>query len=302
MTSPSRDLLVLGKALASGEALSDDELRDLASSTDILGLGMLADDVRRARHGADVTYVRVADVDLRFPVVQAWPAAAREIRVGGLEAFDEGCRAGLQAVVDMAGDVPVTAFSLAGLERSAKTSGGSLEAVCCRIRSCGVAGVADAPLDELADPVVACGAAKAAGLELARVTVSQDAGVTDWIEVLQRLRQVQREVGGVRSFAPLARIWNASAPSTGFDDIRRVALARLYAADVPDIQVDWTLCGPKLAQVALTMGANDLDGVPARDDAPDGKRRAPLEEVLRNIHAASFTPVERDGLHRRVGR
>jgi hypothetical protein len=47
--------------------------------------------------------------------------------------------------------------------------------------------------------------------------------------------------------------------------------------------------------VALLFGANDLDHVPATDDAPLGPRRAPLEEVRRNIVAASLTPAARTG-------
>ena len=72
-------------------------------------------------------------------------------------------------------------------------------------------------------------------------------------------------------------------------------MARLAAPNIPTIQVDWSRYGPKLAQVALTFGADDLDGVTAADEAPDGRRRAPLEEVRRNIEAAGFSPAERDG-------
>jgi 2-iminoacetate synthase ThiH len=72
-------------------------------------------------------------------------------------------------------------------------------------------------------------------------------------------------------------------------------MARLAAPNIPSIQVDWQLYGPKLAQVALTFGADDLDNVTASDEAPDGRRRAPLEEVRRNIEAAGFQPAERDG-------
>ena len=64
------------------------------------------------------------------------------------------------------------------------------------------------------------------------------------------------------------------------------------------MQVDWQLYGPKLAQVALTFGADDVDGVSAVDDMRLGRRRAPLEEIRRNIVAASGEPVERDGLLR----
>jgi aminodeoxyfutalosine synthase len=64
--------------------------------------------------------------------------------------------------------------------------------------------------------------------------------------------------------------------------------------------VDWHRYGPKLAQVALTFGADDLDAVSAVDAAPEGHRRAPLEDVRRNVEAAGLSPVERDGRFRVV--
>ena len=70
--------------------------------------------------------------------------------------------------------------------------------------------------------------------------------------------------------------------------MKTVAIARLAAPNIATIQVDWLRYGPKLAQVALTFGADDLDGVSAVDEAPDGRRRAPLEEMRRNIEAAGF--------------
>jgi aminodeoxyfutalosine synthase len=67
------------------------------------------------------------------------------------------------------------------------------------------------------------------------------------------------------------------------------------AANIPSIQVDWPLYGPKLAQVALTVGADDVDGVAAFDPVALGARRSALEDIRRNIHAAALDPVERDG-------
>ena len=99
----------------------------------------------------------------------------------------------------------------------------------------------------------------------------------------------------VRAFAPLPRRVNPAAPTTGFEDVKHIALARLICDNVPSIQVDWSLYGPKLAQVALTVGADDVDGVSAEDESPEGRRRAPLEEIRRNIIAASQQPAERNG-------
>jgi 2-iminoacetate synthase ThiH len=47
--------------------------------------------------------------------------------------------------------------------------------------------------------------------------------------------------------------------------------------------------------VALTFGADDVDGISPSDAAPEGRRRAPLEEIRRNIEAAGFEAVERGG-------
>ena len=70
-------------------------------------------------------------------------------------------------------------------------------------------------------------------------------------------------------------------------------MARLLAGNIDSIQVDWPLYGPKLAQVALTMGADDVDGVSALE-GDLGRRRSPIEEIRGNIVAAGLEPVERD--------
>jgi 2-iminoacetate synthase ThiH len=62
---------------------------------------------------------------------------------------------------------------------------------------------------------------------------------------------------------------------------------------VKRIQVDWSQYGPKLAQVALTFGANDLDRVSRVDDQSLGRRRTSVEDVRRNVAAAGFTAIER---------
>ena len=130
-------------------------------------------------------------------------------------------------------------------------------------------------------------------LRLARLTIHQYPPTTS--RVCQQIAAVQYDVAVIPGFAPLPRKMNPAVPTTGFDDVKRVALARLFLEDVPSIQVDWSLYGPKLAQVALTVGANDVDAVSPLDDNAEGRRRAPLEEIRRNIRAAGLDPVERDG-------
>jgi aminodeoxyfutalosine synthase len=71
-------------------------------------------------------------------------------------------------------------------------------------------------------------------------------------------------------------------------------VARLLVDNIESIQVDWPLYGPKLAQVALTVGADDVDGVSALE-GDLGRRRSPVEEIRGNIKAAGLEPLERDG-------
>jgi aminodeoxyfutalosine synthase len=126
------------------------------------------------------------------------------------------------------------------------------------------------------------------------------ASETGALELLTRARDVQAGAGGIRAFAPLARVSSVAQPSTGYDDVRLVAAARLVVDNIDSIQVDWALYGPKLAQFALTVGADDVDGVSALE-GDLGRRRSPLEEIRGNIKAAGLEPIERDGLFAPLG-
>src|SRR5438034_1330763 len=117
----------------------------------------------------------------------------------------------------------------------------------------------------------------------------------DMIPLFKAVVELQRQVGVVRAFAPLPRTMNPAVPTTGYEDVKRIALARLVVDNVPSIQVDWSLYGPKLAQVALTVGADDVDAVSAEDETGEGRRRSPIEEIRRNIKSAGQEPVERNG-------
>jgi aminodeoxyfutalosine synthase len=288
--------------LAAGAALGEDDVAELASTTDILTLGMLADEARRKRHGAETTFVRVADMDLPGaggPIVI--PPAAREVRVRAQAAALASRLSALHEIVKAAGAVPVTACSLADLEQYAREAGKPLIGILRGIRGTGVASIAEASIDGLADAESALDAVREAGLGLARLTVERPAEPAARLALIARAAELQHALGWLRSFAPLPRTWSTAMPTTGYEDVRQVALARLLADNIPSIQVDWTLYGPKLAQVALTVGADDIDAVTAVDDPSEGRRRAPIEELRRNIAAAALVPVERDGAYGRIG-
>jgi len=275
-------------------AVSDPELTSLAGTHDIISLGMLADDVRRRLHGTATTFVRVADVpvDAAAPIVI--PAAAGEARIVGTPDTRLGALDRVARVAAAASGVALSAFSLADLEQLAAREAVTLRALLEDLRAAGLELVAEAPVDRLQNPRRSIEEVNIAGLTLARLTVEQTPDA-DPVPFLKSIAHLQRTVAVIRAFAPLPRRVNPAVPTTGYDDIKRIALARVIVDNVPSIQVDWSLYGPKLAQVALTVGADDVDAVSADDDLSEGRRRAPLEEIRRNIRAAGLEPVERNG-------
>jgi 2-iminoacetate synthase ThiH len=281
--------------------VTNGELETLATGHDIITLGMLADEARRSLHGTETTYLRVALVSADPDGPIACPAGAGEIRIVGAPASVAAAVARVRAVASAAGTRPVAAFSLADLEHLARSEATPLRAVLEALRGAGAELVAEAPIDRLENAVGAIEEANIAGLTIARLTVEQLQS-TDPLPLFRTVVDLQRRVGVVRAFAPLARASSPAAPTTGFEDVRRVALARLAIDNIPSIQVDWALYGPKLAQVALTVGADDVDGVSADDDPARAPRRTALAEIRRNIQAAGQEPVERDGRFDRLAR
>lgn len=270
------------------------ELASFASSHDIISLGVAADDARRQRHGARTTFVRVADVDAAPGAPIAIPPSTGEVRIVGTPASRAAAVQRVREVVAAAGKTPVSAYSLADLEQLAAAELVPLRALLEELRDAGLELVAQAPFDQLRDARMAIEEVNIAGLALARLTIEK-LPTADIPELYRQIAALQYNVGVIKAFAPLPRSTNPAVPTTGYDDVRRVALARLFIDNIPSIQVDWALYGPKMAQVALTVGADDLDAVSPLDEAEEGRRRAPLEEIRRNIRAAALDAVERDG-------
>ena len=281
--------------------VTNSELTTLASSHDIINLGALADDVRRQRHGTTTTFVRVATVSAEPGADAAHPPAAGEVRIAGAPASRAAAIDRVREVAAGAGGAVVTGFSLADLELLSAREGVTLRALLEELRAAGLELVAEAPIDRLQDARRSIEEVNIAGLSLARLTVEQSPS-GDPMPLLERVADLQRAVAVIRAFAPLPRRINPAAPTTGYDDVKHVALARIVADNIPSIQVDWSLYGPKLAQVALTVGADDVDAVSPQEEAGEGRRRAPLEEIRRNIRAAGLEPVERNGRFDRLAR
>jgi aminodeoxyfutalosine synthase len=132
----------------------------------------------------------------------------------------------------------------------------------------------------------------------------------DRIDHLLRLRAVQDETGGFQTFIPLAFHPENTAlahlpKTTGMLDIRQIAVSRLILDNFPHIKAYWQMLSPKIAQIALRFGADDLDGTVIEEkiyhDAgattPQGMRR---QDLVRLIEEAGREAIERDTLYRPV--
>jgi aminodeoxyfutalosine synthase len=286
-----------------GERLSAQDAGVLAASRDIITLGMLATTIRRRLHGNDVTYVRVCDLqidekaDLKVGTTKDDKAnSAGEVRIFSTPHSLDAAVGLVEKARDIAGGVPLSAFCLFELGKLPE----GLPVVLTALKKAGLDAVTQAPIDRLIEPERALESLADAGLTLARMTLN-DTPEREWISVCRDVADLQTRLRTIRAFAPLARTIDAAQPTTGYEDVKRIALARLVVDNVDTIQVDWALYGPKLAQVALTFGADDIDSVAAVDDDSHGRRRSPVEEIRRSIHAAGFEPVERDGRFARRG-
>jgi aminodeoxyfutalosine synthase len=277
--------------VSAGERLSPEQVRELAGTPDILPLGMLADALRKRLHGNRATFLRVAVCAFDQSIADAVPPAARELRlIGSPQTLDEAVGA-VHAARSVAGLRTVSAFTWADAERWREADG---QGVLKKLHEAGLDAIADVPLDKIDDPRTALKALSARGFTQVRLSVA-NSPAAERTELLLRAAQLQEEFGCIQALDPLPSKLAAYRPTTGYDDVKMVAIARLAAPNIPTIQVDWQRYGPKLAQVALTFGADDIYGVSPSDEAPEGRRRAPLEEIRRNIEAAGFEPVERDG-------
>jgi aminodeoxyfutalosine synthase len=110
------------------------------------------------------------------------------------------------------------------------------------------------------------------------------------------------------SFIPDDSELSHLAGPTGLDDLRTLALSRLMCPNIPHIKAFWIMQSPKLAQVSLNWGVDDIDGtvvyydITKREGAGTTHQELTIDKLRRLIREAGCEPVERDTLYRRVTR
>ncbi|ADG82621.1 aminofutalosine synthase MqnE [Thermincola potens] len=129
------------------------------------------------------------------------------------------------------------------------------------------------------------------------------------IDHLIKLRELQDKTGGFLAFIGLAfhpkntglEELNLSR-TTGYDDIKVLAVARLMLDNFDHIKAYWIMIGPKLAQVSLAFGVDDIDGTVVEEKithsaGADTGQSMTKAELVNMIKAAGRIPAERDTLY-----
>src|SRR5947208_2370253 len=130
------------------------------------------------------------------------------------------------------------------------------------------------------------------------------------VDHLLRLRELQDETGGFQTLIPLAfhpdntKLSHIPKPS-GLTDLKVMAISRMMLDNFPHIKAYWVMLGIKTAQVALSFGADDLDGTVVHekiyhDAGSDSPQEITVAEIRRLIEEAGRVPVERDTLYNEV--
>lgn len=134
----------------------------------------------------------------------------------------------------------------------------------------------------------------------------------DRVEHMARLRALQDRTGGFQAFIPLAFQPKNSdlargASTTGYDDLKTLAVGRLFLDNFDHVKAYWVMLGEKIAQVSLHFGVDDLDGTVveekiAHDAGATSAEALGRDELVALIVGADKEAVERDTLYRPVRR
>ena len=128
--------------------------------------------------------------------------------------------------------------------------------------------------------------------------------LADRVDHLRQLRALQDETHGFTALVPLAyqpedNDIPVAHPPTGFDSLRTIAVSRIYLDNFPHVTAYWVGLGLKLAQVALSYGADDLHGTIIEEHifhmagatSPQLQTEA---EMIKAIRETGLTPVQRN--------
>ena len=134
----------------------------------------------------------------------------------------------------------------------------------------------------------------------------------DRVAHLRMLRDLQDETGGFLAYIPLAyhpddnelgvQLGRRGLATTGYDDLRSLAVGRLYLDNIAHIKTHWIMVTPFLSQTSLSFGVNDMEGTVVREKiyhavGAHTPQAMSLDEILKLIRGAKKIPAERDSFY-----
>jgi aminodeoxyfutalosine synthase len=126
---------------------------------------------------------------------------------------------------------------------------------------------------------------------------------------------LQDETGGFLTYIPLAyhpdnnelgeELGRVGSATTGFEDLKNIALGRLYFDNVPHVKTHWPMVTPFMSQVALNFGCDDVEGTVVfervyHEAGAKTQMHMQYHDLVQLIRAAGRRPVERNSLYQPV--
>jgi aminodeoxyfutalosine synthase len=136
--------------------------------------------------------------------------------------------------------------------------------------------------------------------------------IEDRIHHLGMLRDLQDETGGFLAYIPLAyhpdnnelgaELGRQGTATTGIDDLKNLAVGRLFLDNFDHVKSHWIMVTPALSQLSLHFGVNDLEGTVVREKiyheaGAHTAQALSLDDLLRVIRGAGKSPAERDSFY-----
>jgi aminodeoxyfutalosine synthase len=137
----------------------------------------------------------------------------------------------------------------------------------------------------------------------------------DRIEHLSMLRALQDDTGGFLTYIPLAyhpdhnelgeEMGRVGSATTGYEDLKNIAVGRLFLDNIPHVKTHWPMVTPFLSQIALSFGCDDVEGTVVyeriyHEAGAHTEMHMPYMDLVRLIQGAGKQPVERDSLYQTV--
>lgn len=229
----------------------------------------------------------------------------------------------MQAIKEERPDVHIQAFTCVEIAHLAEISGLGLEGVLADLKKHGLGSIPGGGAEVFSPRIreLTCEkklpgsgwievakTAHRAGLHTnATMLYGHIESLEERMEHLDMLRTAQDETGGFLAFIPLAfhpknTELSQLSRTSGVDDLKNIAVARCFLDNFPHIKAYWVMIGQKLSQIALSYGADDVDGTVKEEiithmAGAETEQAMSREQLLRLIREAGRIPIERDTLY-----